>query len=491
MKKFVIFLSFVAFVSLTSSCNNSSGFDAIKRSADALTVEPPRPAGQTDVIGLRCDPIPIVRVAVIGLGMRGPGIVSRFMYMDGVEVKAICDLEQYNIDMAQGILRKNNRPDADVYMGEEDWKVICKRDDIDLILIYTHWDLHAPIAVYAMEQGKHVAMDIPAALTIEECWDLVNTAERTRRHCMMLENTCYDFFEMATLNMAQQGWFGEVVHVEGAYIHDLRGLNFRPRFRADLVHEPGVGMVDAQGNVKEPSGYWKKWRLRHNTERNGNLYPMHGLGPVAQILNIGRGDKMDYMVSMSSNQFNMTAFANEIFGANSEEAQTIYKRGDMNVSMIKTAKGKTIMLQHDVSSPRPYNRIHMVSGTKGFAQKQPFQQLAVNVYDLNSYGGYRVLGNEEMREVIAQYEHPITKEIGELARSVGGHGGMDFIMEYRLIYCLQNGLPLDMDVYDAASWSSIIPLSEFSVANGSYPVKIPDFTRGAWQKTKGFQHAFK
>ena len=217
---------------------------------------------------------------------------------------------------------------------------------------------------------------------------------------------------------------------------------------------------------------------------------MHGLGPVAQILNLGRGDKMDLMVSMSSNQFNMTEYAKEVFGNDSEQAQTPYKRGDINVSMIKTAKGKTIMLQHDVSSPRPYNRIHMISGTKGFAQKQPIQQLAVNDPDLNGHG-YRVLTNEEMQELIAQYEHPITKEIGELARSVGGHGGMDFIMEYRLIYCLQNGLPLDMDVYDAAAWSSIIPLSEFSVANGSYPVKVPDFTRGAWQKTKGFQHAFK
>ena len=479
-------------LTLLSSCNNAAC--PVKRAADSLTVEPPRPAGQTDVIGLRVDPIPVVRVAFIGLGMRGPEAVSRFMYIEGVEVKAICDLEQYNIDLVQEILKRNDRPEAAAYMGEDDWKKVCERDDIDLVYICTHWDLHTPIAVYAMEQGKHVATEIPAALTIEECWQLVNTAERTRRHCIMLENCVYDFFEMATLHMAQKGLFGEIVHVEGAYIHDLRSLNFNPRLREGEVYVPGaepeiVGATEARpgrSRIPRPSGYWNYWRLKHNTDRDGNLYPMHGLGPVAQILNLGRGDKMDYMVSMSSNQFNMTAYAKERFGEDSEQAKTEYKKGDMNVSMIKTAKGKTIMLQHDVASPRPYSRIHMVSGTKAFAQKWPRQHIAV---DAN--GHYRTLSNEEMQELLAEYEHPITKEIGDLARKVGGHGGMDFIMDYRLIYCLQNGLPLDLDVYDAASQSAIIPLSEFSVTNGSYPVKVPDFTRGAWQKTQGYQHAFK
>ena len=488
MKKYFLYLLVAVMGWTLASCYDSSC--PVKRAADVISYEPLRPQGQTDVVGLRVDPIPVVRVALIGLGMRGPYHLSDFMYMEGVEVKAICDLEQFNIDNAQSILRRNNRPEADAYTGEDDWKKICERDDIDLVYISTHWDLHAPIAIYAMEQGKHAATEIPAALTIEECWQLVNTAERTRRHFIMMENTCYDFFEMATLNMAQQGWFGEVVHVEGAYIHDLRGFNFRPRYREGFTYESGVGLVDSLGRTRRPSGYWDYWRLKHNAERDGNLYPMHGLGPVAQILNIGRGDKMDLMVSMSSNQFNMTAYAKDIFGADSEQAQFEYRKGDINVSMVKTAKGKTIMLQHDVASPRPYSRIHMISGTKGFAQKYPRQHFAVNVPDLNG-SGYRALRDEEMRELVAEYEHPITKEIGELARRVGGHGGMDFIMNYRLIYCLQNGLPLDMDAYDAVSWSAIIPLSEFSAANGSYPVKIPDFTRGAWQKEQGFKHAFK
>jgi len=225
--------------------------------------------------------------------------------------------------------------------------------------------------------------------------------------------------------------------------------------------------------------------LTENAENNGNLYPTHGLGPICQILNIHRGDKMDYLVSLSTNQFNMSAYAKERFGENSPEAKREYKEGDMNTTLVRTAKGKSIMIQHDVASPRPYSRIHLVSGTKGFAQKYPVLQLAFDP------GAHTALKDEDMQAKLKEYEHPITKEVGELARKVGGHGGMDFIMDYRLIYCLRNGLPLDMDVYDAAEWSCIRPLSEYSVANGSIPVKVPDFTRGGWQKVQGFQHAMK
>lgn len=304
-----------------------------------------------------------------------------------------------------------------------------------------------------MQNGKHVATEVPAALTMEECWDLVNTAEKTRRHCMMLENCNYDFFEMATLNMAQQGVLGDIVHAEGAYIHDLRELNFR-----------------------QEGGYWNMWRLDHMKNRNANLYPTHGFGPIAHAMNLHRGDKMNYLVSVSSGQFGMTEYAKNKFGEDSEFATQEYKKGDMNTSIIKTEKGKTIMLQHDVSSPRPYSRIHMLSGTKGFVQKWPRRGIALEP------NAHSFLKEEEMAEILAEYEHPITKEVGEKAREVGGHGGMDFIMDYRLIYCLRNGLPLDQDVYDAAEWSCIVALSEASVKNNGMPVKVPDFTRGAWQK---------
>ncbi len=414
---------------------------------------PPRPAGQTHVLELRADPIDTVRVAIIGLGMRGQGAVRRLSFIEEAKIVALVDVVPSSVERAQQTLKNMNRPPADEYFGEDSWKEVCERDDIDLIYICTHWDLHAPIAIYAMEQGRHVATEIPAAITVEEAWDLVNTAERTRRHMMMLENCNYDFFEMATLNMAQQGLFGEIVHAEGAYIHDLRSLLFR-----------------------EEGGYWDMWRLRHNEERDGSLYPMHGLGPIAHAMNIHRGDRMEYLVSVSSGQFGLTAYAKEQFGEDSDFAQRDYKKGDMNTTIIKTTKGKTIKIQHDVTSPRPYSRIHMLSGTKGFAQKWPRTGIALEP------NGHNWLSDEDLQELLREYEHPIVTEVGAKAREVGGHGGMDFIMDYRLIYCLHHGLPLDQDVYDAAEWSAIIELSEVSVRNNGMPVQIPDFTRGDWDK---------
>ncbi|HBZ66428.1 MAG TPA: acetylgalactosaminidase [Bacteroidales bacterium] len=419
---------------------------------------PPRVQGQTDVLQLACEPLDTVRIAFIGLGMRGSDAVERYMNIEGVKVVVLCDPDFWKVDACQKVLLKNGRPAAATYKNASDWKEVCRRKDVDLVYVCTHWQLHTPIAVYAMQHGKHVAIEVPAALTVEDCWKLVNTAEQTRRHCMMLENCCYDFFEMATLNMAQKGFFGEVVHCEAAYIHDLRWLQF-----------------------DEKDGYWDMWRLRYNTSHTGNPYPTHGLGPVCQILNIHRGDKMDYLVSMSTNQVGMSAYAKEKFGGNSPQAKVDYKLGDMNTTLIRTAKGKTIMLQHDITSPRPYNRIHMVSGTKAFAQKYPVQGIAMEPK------AHSFVKKEVMDSLLAVYEHPFAREIGELARKVGGHGGMDFIMDYRLIYCLRHGLPLDEDVYDAAEWSCITELSEQSVLNGSAPVQIPDFTRGDWNKLKGLE----
>ena len=455
MNKLALF-SFVLLVIVFNSCipgpeNSSSA--KLNTGAIDLFPEPPRPAGQSDVIELRCEPIDTVRIGFIGLGMRGYGAVYRYTFLENVEIKALSDVVPEKVDKCQDLLKEKGLPEADGYTGTDDWKEICERDDIDLIYVCTHWDLHTPIAVYAMEQGKHVAVEVPAALTVDECWQLVNTAEKTRRHCMQLENCNYDFFEITTLNMAQQGVFGEIVHCEGAYIHDLRWLNF------------------------DTNGYWNMWRLKHLEKEDGNTYPTHGLGPLCHILGIHRGDKMDYLVSVSSDQFGMTAYAREKFGEDSEFAKTEYAKGDMNTSIIKTRKGKTILLQHDVTSPRPYSRLHTVSGTKGFAQKYPSRGIALEPY------AHHFMPEEQMDSLLAVYTHPIVEEIEEKAREVGGHGGMDFIMDYRLIYCLRNGLPLDQDVYDAAEWSSIIELSRISVENQGMPVKVPDFTRGAWQKT--------
>jgi predicted dehydrogenase len=424
---------------------------------------PQRADGQKNVLQLRCEPISTVRVAFIGLGHRGQGAVKRYMNLEGVEVVALCDINKESVAKAQQLLAKNNKkPALEFTNGPNDWKNVCLLSNVDLIYNCTPWDLHTPIAVYAMEHGKHVALEVPAAMTIDECWQLVNTAEKTRKHCMMLENCCYDFFEMATLNMAQQGVLGEIVHVEGAYIHDLRSNNF---------------------NDPEKGGYQGMWRLKYNEKHTGNPYPTHGLGPVCQVLNIHRGDKMNYLVSMSTNQFGMTEYARTKFGATSDYAQRKYEKGDMNTTLIRTEKGKTIMIQHDVTSPRPYDRIHKISGTKGFVQKYPINGIA---FEPNAH---KFLSDLAMDSVLLKYKHPIVKEVGEKAKKVGGHGGMDFIMDYRLIYCLRNGLPLDQDVYDAAEWSALVELSEISVKNGSLPVEIPDFTRGDWNKLQGLKFA--
>jgi len=418
---------------------------------------PERPAGQKDVIELRTEPIENVRIGFIGLGQRGSGAIYRYTNIEGVTIKAIADIVPKYVENAQKTITNAGLPKADEYTGEDDWKKICERDDIDLIYVVTGWGLHTPIAKYAMEHGKHVAVEVPASMTVKECWDLVDTAEKTQKHCMMLENCNYDFFELTTLNMAQQGLFGEIKHVEGAYIHDLRWLNFSE-------------------NNDDYRGYVNDWRLEYNANHDGNLYPTHGLGPICHVLNIHRGDKMNYLVSMSTDQFGLTRFAEDKYGKDSKEAKREYKEGDMNISLIRTQKGKTIMVMHDVASPRPYSRMHTISGTKGFAQKYPLETIA-----LEPNAHHRIEG-AKLDSLMEKYKHPITREYEEKARKVGGHGGMDFIMDSRLIYCLHNGLPLDMDVYDAAEWSCIVELSEKSVNNNSAPVEVPDFTRGAWKK---------
>lgn len=403
-----------------------------------------------NMCGYAAPPLPVVRIGVIGLGMRGPGAVERMSFIEGVSITALCDQYEDRVTASQKILQKAGLPVARSYSGKEGWKALCESKDVDLVYICTPWRLHTPMALHAMKNEKHVAVEVPAAVTLDECWALVETSERTKKHCMMLENCCYDFFELLTLNMTRQGFFGELIHTEGAYIHDLRDLNFSRK------------------------GYAEMWRLKENATRNGNLYPTHGLGPIAQCMNINRGDKFDHLVSMSSNDFMMKAIAREKAVADPFFNEFTDKnfRGNMNTTMIRTNHGKTIMLQHDVTSPRPYSRIHLLSGTKGAASKWPSpQRIAL---------GHGWLKEDEFKKLETNYTLPIVKLIGEMAKTIGGHGGMDFIMDWRLIDCLRNGLPVDQDVYDAASWSCIAPLSERSVAKKSRTVDIPDFTRGAW-----------
>jgi predicted dehydrogenase len=404
------------------------------------------------VMGLRCEPLKTVRIGLIGLGMRGSGSLGRLLQVEGAEIVAIADVVPKAVKDANKQITDAGLKPALEFTGDEDWKKICERDDIDLVYQCTPWLLHTPVSVYAMKHGKHAACEVPSAVTMEECWELVNTAEETQRHFMMLENCCYDFFELNTLNMARNGVFGDIHHAEGAYIHDLRWLKF----------------------MKE-GGYYKQWRLEYSKIHTGDPYPTHGLGPVAQIMGINRGDRFDYLTSVSTNEFSMSLYAKEKFGANSPEALATYKLGDMNTTVIRTVKGKTIMIQHDTSSPRPYSRIHLISGTKGMAAKYPVEQIALEP------NAHEFLKKEDFDALMKKYEHPLATQMGEKAKKVGGHGGMDFMMDYRLIYCLRKGLPLDQDVYDAASWCSVVPLSEQSTLNKGNSIDVPDFTRGAWE----------
>ena len=402
--------------------------------------------------GFAAPKIPTVKIGFVGLGSRGPGAVERMSFIEGVEIKALCDKLPERASKAQDILLKAGLPKAKEYSGEDGWKAMCESNDLDLIYITTPWSLHTPIAVYAMNHGKHAASEVPAAKTIDECWQLVETSEKTKKHMMMLENCCYDFFELLTLNMIRNGLFGEVLHAEGAYIHDL-----------------------SKDYLFSKNGYTDMWRLKENMTRNGDLYPTHGLGPIAQAMDINRGDRFDHLVSMSTADFTMGNMANELAAKDDffkEYANKSY-RGNMNTTIIKTNKGKTLMVQHDVSTARPYSRIHLVSGTKGCAQKYPDPERIAF--------GHEWINAEQMKALEEKYAPPIVKHIGEIAKGVGGHGGMDFIMDWRLIDCLRNGLPLDQNVYDAASWTAAGLLSEASVNNRSRTVDFPDFTRGGWK----------
>ncbi len=315
---------------------------------------------------------------------------------------------------------------------------------LDIVYIATPWDTHTSCAVAAMQAGKHAAVEVPAAVRLEECWQLVETSERTRRHCVMLENCCYDYWETLVKRMARAGLFGTIVHAECAYIHDLRAM---------LFENSSEGL----------------WRRLPQTQRNGNHYPTHGLGPVAQILEIGTQDSFDYLVSMSSRSEGLMEYRQRMLDSSDPRQTETYLAGDINLSLIRTRMGKTIILQHSTVLPRPYDRIFLISGTRG-----TFRDYPPRLY-LDGIGkDEEWLDIEPYRQ---QYEHPLWREVGELARQRGGHGGMDYLMNYRLVQTMREGLPPDSDVYEAAEWSAPGPLSELSVANRSAPVDFPNFRR--------------
>ncbi len=462
MKKLLVLAALAA---MAFSCCSQDEYGYTIKNNQIVYNTPARPADQQSMLGFAAEPIEHVRIGLVGLGDRGTGAVHRFPYLEDASLVALCDLYPDRVENAQQVLESHGAPRAKYeFTGEEGYKQLCELEDIDLVYLAVPWQLHTPIAVYAMEHGKHVAIEVPAATSIKECWDLVNTSERTRKHCMMLENCCYDFFELTCLNMAQQGLFGEIVHGEGSYCHNL-----------------------------EP--YWDNyqgdWRMKYNKDHHGDVYPTHGIGPICQDLNIHRGDKMDVLVAMDTDAFAGQDKADERYG---KGAVPKYANGDNTSTLIRTHNGKTILVEHRVVTPQPYSRMYQLQGTKGYANKYPVEGLALGGAQLkdvayDNLDAEEFMSDEERDALMQQYKHPIAKEVEELAKKVGGHGGMDFIMDYRLIYCLHNGLPLDQDVYDAAEWSSLVELTEVSINHGSMPVVMPDFTRGEWNKLDGLKLA--
>lgn len=425
---------------------------------------PGRPSGQRNALKMTAEPIPVVRVGFIGVGSRGTGAVGRYTFIEGARIVAVCDFLQKNTDNIQDILAKRQYPSkVDSYVGPDAWKEVCERDDIDLIYICTDWVAHTPIAVYAMEHGKHVAIEVPAATSISECWQLVNTCERTRRHCMMLENCVYDYFEVTTLAMAKSGVFGEVYYAEGGYIHNLDAVWTR---------------------------YYDNWRIKFNRDHRGDNYPTHGLGPLCQVFDIHRGDRLARLVTMDSKPVHSAEKGRELVGA------TEFAEGDHTVTLVRTAKDKLIQIQHNVYASRPYSRLYSLTGTDGYAVKYPEPHICLKPEKMperlkyDDLGSEKFLSEEKYKALMEMYEPAFMSEIKEMAKKVGGHGGMDFIMDYRLIHCLRNGLPLDQDVYDAAEWCSLVELSRLSIEHNNAPVAIPDFTRGYWNVLDGYSYGY-
>ena len=399
-------------------------------------------------------PIDKVRVGIIGLGNRGSVLIQMFEYLiknNHAEIIALSDIKENKLKKNNEYLKTIQPSGADLYFGnKEKWKELVKRDDIDLLIIATPWEYHTEMSVFGMENGKHVACEQPMAMTLDDCWKLIEVAERTQKHCMYMENCCFNGEELWVLNMINEGVFGDINHAEGAYIHDLR---------KHMMHE---------------TYYEDQWRIKHHQKKNGNFYTGHGLGPVSFYMDIGRGDTYDYLVSMSSREQSLSEAAKkENFWAKK------FACGDMNTTLIRTKNGKSIMLQFDTHTGRPYSRLNTVTGTKAVHQGYP-SRLYIGHEELQ--WGHSWLKDEDYKEYRTRYDHPLWKKLREQidAKAVG-HGGMDFVMIYRLIRCLNKGLPLDINVYDSVLWSAITPLSEMSVANQSSSIKVPDFTGGTWQ----------
>jgi len=449
--------SFIQKTSLATAAMSVLGASSCQEETTA------NPAQGAYLGGFAAPKLETIRAAFIGVGHRGKGHIRNFSRLTQTEVVAISDLYQDNVDKAAAIVQEeqpqNNNPIA-LYAGEDTlWKKMLEEVRPDVVFISTNWANHAPMAIAAMEAGAHAFVEVPLALTTDELWAIVNTAEKTQKHCMMMENVNYSRDELLFLNLCRQGLLGDLLHAEAAYIHELRWQM--------VEQERGTG----------------SWRTYHYANRNGNLYPTHGLGPVAQYMNLARGeDTFDTLVSFSTPALGRKAYAQKNYPEDHKWNQLNYKGGDLNTSIIKTQLGRTVMVQWDETSPRPYSRLNLIQGTLGTLAGFPTRvALEGGVLGITKDHHSWVQG-EAMAAVYEKYDHPLYKRLNSQAKG-SGHGGMDGIMMYRIVECLQQGQPLDQNLYEGCFWSAVSPLSEASVASGGQPQQFPDFTRGQWKNT--------
>lgn len=399
-----------------------------------------------------------VRFGFIGVGMRGAELLRLALAVEGAEIVAVCDIDKEALAAASRAVAASSGRAPKTFAGSDTaYKALVALPEVDVVLIATPWEWHLPMALDAMNAGKQTLVEVPAVMTVADAWSLVETSERRQVNCMMLENCVYDRSELMVLNMVRAGLFGELTHAEGAYIHNLRWL------------------LDSRNKSEG------KWRPHWYTTNKANSYPTHGLGPIAFYFDINRGDRFDHLVSMSSPARSFEAYAKQALPPGDPLRDEVFVMGDMNSSLLKTARGRTILLQHDVSTPRPYSRINHVQGTKGAFRGYPDRLALASAKK-----------GEEWIDDLAPYREQFGSTLwsrveSQAAALGGGHGGMDYVMLWRVVHCLRNGLPLDQNVYDAAAWSAIVELSEISARNRSAAIDFPDFTRGAWKTAEPVQ----
>lgn len=410
-----------------------------------------------------------LRIGLIGTGMRGQVLLGELLKQDDVDIAALGDIEPFALDGAVRILAEAGRRKARLYTGTEDaWREMLAKARLDAVLIATPWELHAPMAIAAMESRVAVGCEVVAGITLEDHWQVLRTQQRTGTPYMLLENVCFRRDVLATLNMVRQGVFGEIMHLEGGYEHDLREV----KFNSGVPGEPYGGGVE----FGEKGWSEARWRTPHSVARNGELYPSHGAGPCAMWANINRGNRFLRLTSYASKSRGLHNHVLAEGGANHPNAKVKFRLGDVVTTQLACENGETVLLTHDTSLPRPYSLGFRVQGTKGL-----WMDVNQSIYIEGSSETPHKW--EPAQPWLDRYDHPLWRKFAEKAAG-GGHGGMDFFVVRAFVEALKASAPMPIDIYDAVTWSAITPLSEQSIGLGNRTVEFPDFTAGDWKSRK-------